>query len=145
MSTGLARTTYNEVLLVSYVPIIEMIGSLDEAEREYQRAARGLPRSGPIMALAGVARRRGHTDDECAFLAKTVDLLRGRPILPLQLLADAEMRAGHPEEALDAMDRRWLWADTGPGCGTSRKWRVLWKKRRAPRYEGSKFIRAMRD
>ena len=80
------------------------------------------------MALAGVARRRGHTDDECAFLAKTVDLLRGRPILPLQLLADAEMRAGHPEEALDAIDRRWLWADTGPGCGTSRKWRVLWKK-----------------
>jgi hypothetical protein len=100
--------------------LLEVTGPLDETELEYRRAAAIFPDPASMMALAGVARRRGHTDDECAFLAKTVDLLRGRPILPLQLLADAEMRAGHPEEALDAIDRRWLWADTRPGCGTSR-------------------------
>jgi hypothetical protein len=50
--------------------LLEVTGPLDEAELEYRRAAAIFPDPSSMMALAGVARRRGHTDDECAFLAR---------------------------------------------------------------------------
>jgi hypothetical protein len=48
----------------------------------------------------------GKVLDFLAQMARATDLARGfRPIPQLQLLADAEMRAGRPREALETIDR----------------------------------------
>jgi len=77
-----------------------------EAEQEYRSANALRPDSGNWLGLAGVYLRQGRTADEIDAPHHSIDLAWGiGPILQLQLLGDAEMRAGHPQEALRAVDR----------------------------------------
>lgn len=86
--------------------LYDATGRWAEAEREYRQAAATMPDTANEMALASIARRYGRTADEIDALHRSIDLAWGfRPIQQFGLLSDAELRAGHPDRALAAIDR----------------------------------------
>jgi tetratricopeptide (TPR) repeat protein len=86
--------------------LLELKGDVSRAEIEYRRSAAIAPDAGNQLALAGIYRRQRRTDDELTALRRAVDHMLGLPSIEmLQLLSDAELRAGHPQKALEAIDQ----------------------------------------
>jgi tetratricopeptide (TPR) repeat protein len=85
--------------------LYDVTGNGDEAEREFRRSAEIQPDAGSETALAVIYQRQGLTDAAIAALHRAIDLAGFRPIPLLKMLAVAEMRAGRPGKALEAIDR----------------------------------------
>jgi tetratricopeptide (TPR) repeat protein len=86
--------------------LLEKSGDLAAAEREYRAASAIIPDSATLELIAGIARHQHRVEDEIAALRAAVDVAWGfSPATLLAQLANAEMRAGHPREAQEAIAR----------------------------------------